>query len=243
MQDQRTTLTRRTFIGGATALAASSLMPRGARAQDHAKPDSKFNGVQIGIITYSYRSLPGTAEDLLKYITQCGISSIELMGGPAEQFAGAPRQGRAPARNCSTGDSRRPWTGSRPCGRCTTTPASTSTSSSSATSATPACPTSRSSTTSKSPKHSAQGHHARTLRSRRQAARPHRRQARDHDRLPQPHPAHPDHLRRRDSLARQVPRHQSRYRPLCGRHEPLPDPADRKVTATASSACTSRTAK
>ncbi len=55
-----------------------------------AKPNSKFSDVQIGIITYSYRSLPGTAEDLLKYLTQCGISSIELMGGPVEQFAGAP---------------------------------------------------------------------------------------------------------------------------------------------------------
>jgi len=86
MQDQRTTLSRRTFLGGAAALAASSMMPRHASA---AKPNSKFNGVQIGVITYSYRSLPGSAEDLLKYITQCGISSVELMGGPAEQFAKA----------------------------------------------------------------------------------------------------------------------------------------------------------
>ena len=45
--------------------------------------------MQIGAITYSYRSLPGSAEDLLKYITNCGISSVELMGGPAEQFAKA----------------------------------------------------------------------------------------------------------------------------------------------------------
>jgi hypothetical protein len=45
--------------------------------------------VQIGVITYSYRSLPGSAEDLLKYITACGISSVELMGGPAEQYAKA----------------------------------------------------------------------------------------------------------------------------------------------------------
>ena len=66
------------------------MMPNLAPAASVAGPDSNFNGVQIGIITYSYRSLPGTAEDLLKYITRCGISSIELMGGPAEQFAGAP---------------------------------------------------------------------------------------------------------------------------------------------------------
>jgi sugar phosphate isomerase/epimerase len=87
MQD--ITLSRRTFIGGAAALAASSMIPGRALAAAAAKPDSKFNGVQIGVITYSFRSLPGSAEDLLKYITQCGISSVELMGGPAEQFAKA----------------------------------------------------------------------------------------------------------------------------------------------------------
>ena len=89
MQDQNTTLSRRTFIGGAAALAASSMMPHRAPAAPAAKPNSKFNGVQIGVITYSYRSMPGSAEDLLKYITQCGISSVELMGGPAEKFAKA----------------------------------------------------------------------------------------------------------------------------------------------------------
>ncbi|HUT09869.1 MAG TPA: sugar phosphate isomerase/epimerase [Thermoguttaceae bacterium] len=63
------------------------MMPNRTPAAWAAEPDSKFDGVQIGVITYSYRSLPGSAEDLLKYITQCGISSVELMGGPAEQFA------------------------------------------------------------------------------------------------------------------------------------------------------------
>jgi len=87
MQNQNTTLSRRTFIGGAAALAASSMMPDRAPGAPVGQPDSNFNGVQIGVITYSYRSLPGSAEDLLKYITQCGISSVELMGGPAEAFA------------------------------------------------------------------------------------------------------------------------------------------------------------
>jgi len=43
------------------------------------KPDSNFNGVQIGVISYSWRSMPGTAEDILKYCLQSGISSVELM--------------------------------------------------------------------------------------------------------------------------------------------------------------------
>jgi sugar phosphate isomerase/epimerase len=65
----------------------------GAFAQ--AKPNSVFNGVQIGTITYSYRSMPDqSAEATLKYILDSGISAIELMGGPAESFAGAPTSGR-----------------------------------------------------------------------------------------------------------------------------------------------------
>jgi sugar phosphate isomerase/epimerase len=87
---QNRTLRRRTFLAGTAALAASSTLPLRARAAAQEKPDSNFGGVQIGVITYSYRSLPSTAEDILKYVVQCGISSIELMGDPAEQFAGAP---------------------------------------------------------------------------------------------------------------------------------------------------------
>lgn len=79
-------MTRRGFMGStAAAAAALALNPRIARADE--KPDSNFNGVQIGVITYSYRSLPCSAEELLSYITQCGISSVELMGDAAEDFA------------------------------------------------------------------------------------------------------------------------------------------------------------
>ena len=87
MNSQNTALSRRTFLGGAATLAASSMMPGFARAETAAKPNSRFNGVQIGVITYSYRSLPGSAEDILKYVVQCGISSIELMDGPAVGYA------------------------------------------------------------------------------------------------------------------------------------------------------------
>jgi sugar phosphate isomerase/epimerase len=31
--------------------------------------------------------MPSSAEDILKYCQQCGLSSVELMGGPAEAFA------------------------------------------------------------------------------------------------------------------------------------------------------------
>jgi sugar phosphate isomerase/epimerase len=52
------------------------------------KPNSRFGGVQIGTITYSYRSMPDqSAEAILKYTVESGISAIELMGGPVTQYA------------------------------------------------------------------------------------------------------------------------------------------------------------
>ena len=64
----------------------------GAFAQ--AKPNSLIDGVQIGTITYSYRSMPDqSAEATLKYIVDSGISAVELMGGPIESFGGAPTAG------------------------------------------------------------------------------------------------------------------------------------------------------
>ncbi len=70
-----------------------------------ARPNSVFGGVQIGAITYSFRSLPGSAEETLKYCVECGISAIELMSSPAESYAGAPQQVRRrprPARPAAT---------------------------------------------------------------------------------------------------------------------------------------------
>jgi sugar phosphate isomerase/epimerase len=51
--------------------------------------NSKFMGVQIGLITYSLRQ--GIAKpDLPEVIAKIGISSVELMSGDAEAMAGAP---------------------------------------------------------------------------------------------------------------------------------------------------------
>jgi len=79
-------LSRRGVLGGAGALAASGVVPQLAMGAA-AKPNSKFHGVQIGAITYSFRSMPSSAEDILKYCQKCGLSSVELMSGPAEGFA------------------------------------------------------------------------------------------------------------------------------------------------------------
>ena len=83
-------VSRRTFLGTTAALAVSSMMPVRAWGADcRSKPNSKFNGVQIGAITYSFRSKPCSAEDILKYAQQTGLSSLELMGGAAEGYAKA----------------------------------------------------------------------------------------------------------------------------------------------------------
>ncbi len=58
-------------------------------------PNSLFNGVQIGAITYSFRSMPDqSAEATLQYVLDSGLSAIELMGDPAESYAGRPASGR-----------------------------------------------------------------------------------------------------------------------------------------------------
>jgi sugar phosphate isomerase/epimerase len=63
------------------------------------KTDGKdeYKGVQLGAITYSWRSMPSTPADLIKYCQQAGISSLELMGNVAEEYAGAPAGPARPA--------------------------------------------------------------------------------------------------------------------------------------------------
>jgi len=55
------------------------------------KPNSRIKGVQIGAITYSWRSMPGSIEQIIQYCETCSISAIELMGDAAEDFAGKPK--------------------------------------------------------------------------------------------------------------------------------------------------------
>ncbi|MHB1034036.1 MAG: sugar phosphate isomerase/epimerase family protein [Pirellulales bacterium] len=94
MTDEATT--RRAFLGGAAALAAGAIVsrrvlggesPRVAAAAS-GKPNSVFDGVRIGCITYSYRDGISSAEDTLKALIQDGLSEVELMGGPIQAYAG-----------------------------------------------------------------------------------------------------------------------------------------------------------
>ncbi|MDR2969564.1 MAG: sugar phosphate isomerase/epimerase [Tannerellaceae bacterium] len=99
-------LSRRKFLGGsAAALAAASFIPAttSCRIAPFTPPfpgiddfGSKFSGVQIGAITYSWRSMSAGLENIIKYCKETGINSIELMSTDLETFLGAPEN---PMRN------------------------------------------------------------------------------------------------------------------------------------------------
>ncbi|MGI9553182.1 MAG: sugar phosphate isomerase/epimerase family protein [Aurantibacter sp.] len=79
------TLTTGVVLGGPKLFGAPSIIT------SYNKPNSIISGVQIGCITYSFREMPDqSAEATLKYVLDSGIGAIELMGGPAETFAGMP---------------------------------------------------------------------------------------------------------------------------------------------------------
>src|SRR5215469_14035112 len=64
-----------------TMLAAPAALALGA-------PNSRFGGVQIGLISYSFRMLP--ADRILQATVDAGLSEIELMSNHAEALLGAP---------------------------------------------------------------------------------------------------------------------------------------------------------
>lgn len=78
---------------GKLALAAYPL------ASLSAKPNSKYGGVQVGTISYSFREMPdgNDAAAILKHMVELGLNGIELMNEPAEATVGAPAPaGRGP---------------------------------------------------------------------------------------------------------------------------------------------------
>lgn len=80
---------RRRFLGTSAAAAAWALLPAGALGWSHGRAKG-IAEVRLGAISYSFRALPGSAKEILGYFTQTGMATVELMGGPAEAYAGAP---------------------------------------------------------------------------------------------------------------------------------------------------------
>lgn len=76
-----------TAAGLATAPAWGAALPEILLAT---KPNSKVAGVQLGTITYSFRSMPHDIQQLLQFCVDAGVSAIEMMGDPMETYAGKP---------------------------------------------------------------------------------------------------------------------------------------------------------
>lgn len=89
------TSSRRDFLTSAAAFAAGLAMPRSILAADSSKPNSVMNGVRVGCISYSYRSMANSAEDVLKALVTDGLSEVELMGNTIQQYAGIGGGGKA----------------------------------------------------------------------------------------------------------------------------------------------------
>ena len=94
---------RRDFLSQSALLGTGLFLTRDLFALSN--PSTAYK-VYLGAITYSFRSMPGTIDDLIGYCKTCGINAIELMGDPAEAYAGNPF--------ASTGPMRPPAGGQRP---------------------------------------------------------------------------------------------------------------------------------
>jgi len=94
MQDNR--LSRRAWLraaGGAAVLGAIPFRISRASAQSKGKPNSKVAGVQLGVTTYSYRSMPHKVDDVVQYLLYAGVNAIELRS-VAEEDLGIPQAPR-----------------------------------------------------------------------------------------------------------------------------------------------------
>ncbi len=85
------------FPGSKVIITTLLLIPLLSSCASKDESCSKFGGVQIGATTYSWRSMPGGVENIIKYCKEAGISSIELMSSDVEEFLGAPPAGGPPA--------------------------------------------------------------------------------------------------------------------------------------------------
>jgi sugar phosphate isomerase/epimerase len=95
---KKNSFTRRRFIATATAGAAATMIPFNstfAIGRGSKKPNSKVGGVQLGLTTYCYRSIPHSLEQTLDYVLQSGVNSLE-MRSVLEEGLGIPQAGPRP---------------------------------------------------------------------------------------------------------------------------------------------------
>lgn len=96
-------ISRRKFLG--TTAVAAAAVPFGTFAIrfDQKKPNSKVGGVQLGLTTYCYRSIPHSLEQTLSYVIENNVSSLE-MRSVLEEGLGIPQAQRRPQGQMSEQD-------------------------------------------------------------------------------------------------------------------------------------------
>jgi len=85
-------ISRREFLGTAAAATLLTTVPFNisyAASPKGKKPNSKVGGVQLGVTTYSYGSMPHKVDDVIEYLLYAGVNSIELRN-VAEEDLGIP---------------------------------------------------------------------------------------------------------------------------------------------------------
>jgi sugar phosphate isomerase/epimerase len=96
---KNTTISRRKFLGTAATAATFVVIPSNhlfATGKQVKKPNSKVGGVQLGLTTYCYRSIPHNAEQVLQYVLEAGVNSVE-MRLVLEESLGIPQPPPRPA--------------------------------------------------------------------------------------------------------------------------------------------------
>lgn len=100
---KKNNISRRGFLGSTALVAAGAIVAptiisctsQAASAVNNSlltadgKPNSVFNGVKIGTITYSFRGVSGS-DQTIKACIDANVSTIELMGNGLEAEVGAP---------------------------------------------------------------------------------------------------------------------------------------------------------
>ena len=83
-------LSRRNFVGlGLAAFAGTCFAGLPApKIVPNKKSRSWYNGVEVGCITYSYRSMPCDAANVVKYAVESGLGTLELKGEVVDAFVG-----------------------------------------------------------------------------------------------------------------------------------------------------------
>jgi sugar phosphate isomerase/epimerase len=81
MKKKDSKISRRNFLNTAATVAAASVVPFNTSftiVNGSNKPNSKVNGVQLGLTTYSYRQIPHSIEEVLEYVLKAEVNALEM---------------------------------------------------------------------------------------------------------------------------------------------------------------------